>query len=79
MSEPEIEDFISLDDKVRDIQHSHWSSSYIAALSLVESSRVVKYFHALKGPIIDALSVATLGCTHSIALHFRTFKKKAPV
>ena len=33
----------------RDIQHSHWSSSYIAALSLVESSRVLKYLHALKG------------------------------
>ena len=32
---------------------SHWSSSYITALSLVESSRVLKYFHALKGPIID--------------------------
>ena len=32
------------------IQHSHWSSSYNAALSLVESCRVLKYFHALKGP-----------------------------
>ena len=41
------------------IQHSHWSSFYIAALSLVESSRVLKYFHALKGPIIGALSDAT--------------------
>ena len=41
------------------IQHSHWSSSYITALSLVESSRVVKYFHALKGPTIGALSDAT--------------------
>ena len=41
------------------IQHSHWSSSYIAALSLVESFRVVKYFHALKGPIIGVLSDAT--------------------
>ena len=39
----------------RDIQHFHWSSSYIAALSLVESFRVLKYFHALK----DALSDAT--------------------
>ena len=37
------------------IQPSHWSSSYIAALSLVESSRVVKYFHALKGPIVGPL------------------------
>ena len=43
------------------IQHSHWSSSYIAALSLVETCRVLKYFHALEGPIIGALSVATLG------------------
>ena len=35
--------------------------TYIAALSLVESFRVLKYFHALKGPIpiIGALSVAT--------------------
>ena len=41
------------------IQHSHWSSSYNTALSLVQSSRVVKYFHALKGPIIGALSDAT--------------------
>ena len=41
------------------IQPSHWSSSYNTALSLVESFRVVKYFHALKGPIIGALSVAT--------------------
>ena len=31
------------------IQPSHWSSSYNAALSLVESSRLLKYFHALKG------------------------------
>ena len=30
--------------QVRDIQHSHWSSSYITALSLVESFRVLKYF-----------------------------------
>ena len=43
----------------RDIRHSHWSSSYIAALSLVESCRVLKYFHARKGPIIGVLSVAT--------------------
>ena len=42
------------------IQHSHWSSSYNAALSLVQSFRVLKYFHALKGPIIGAFSVATL-------------------
>ena len=41
------------------IQHSHWSSYYNTALSLVESFRMVKYFHALKGPIIDALSDAT--------------------
>ena len=39
------------------IQHSHWSSSYIAALSLVESFRVLKYFHPLKGPFIGVLSV----------------------
>ena len=44
---------------LQDIQSSHWSSSHNAALSLVESFRVVKYFHALKGPIIGALSVAT--------------------
>ena len=43
----------------RDIQHFHWSSSYIAALSLVESFRLLKYFHALKGHIIGALSDAT--------------------
>ena len=41
------------------IQPSHWSSSYLAALSLVQSFRVLKYFHALKGPIIGALSDAT--------------------
>ena len=41
------------------IQHYHWSSSCIAALSLVESCWVLKYFHALKGPIIGALSDAT--------------------
>ena len=41
------------------IELSHWSSSCIAGLSLVESSRVLKYLHALKGPIIGALSVAT--------------------
>ena len=40
-------------------QHSHWPSYYITALSLVESFRMVKYFHALKGPIIGALSDAT--------------------
>ena len=28
--------------------------TYIAALSLVESFRVLKYFHALKGPNIGA-------------------------
>ena len=33
--------------EVRDIQHSHWSSFYIAVLSLVEICRVVKYFHVL--------------------------------
>ena len=43
-----------LDSLREDIQRSHWSSSYIAVLSLVESSRVSKYFHALKG----AFSVA---------------------
>ena len=43
----------------RDIQYSHWSSSYNAALSLFQNSRVLKYFHALKGPISGALSVAT--------------------
>ena len=43
----------------RDIQHSHWSTSYIAALSLVESCSVVKYFHALTGPTRVAHSVAT--------------------
>ena len=36
----------------RDIQHSHWSSSYIAPLSLVENWRVLKYFHALKAPLV---------------------------
>ena len=34
------------------IQHSHWSSSDNTALSLVQSFRVLKYFHARKGPII---------------------------
>ena len=38
---------------VRDIQHSH------AVLSLVESCRRLKYFHELKGPIIDSLSDVT--------------------
>ena len=33
----------------RDIQHSHWSSSYITELSLVESFRVLKHFHYVKG------------------------------
>ena len=42
----------------RDIQPSHWSSSYIAALSLVDSSRVLKYFHA--GRIIGANSDASI-------------------
>ena len=37
------------------IQPSHWSSSYNTALSLVESFRVVKYFHALKGPILGLI------------------------
>ena len=41
------------------IQHSHWSSSYIAALSLVENSGGLKNFHALKGPIIADFSVTT--------------------
>ena len=42
----------------REIQLFHWSSSYSAALSLVQRSRVLKYFHARKGPIIrGALSV----------------------
>ena len=40
-------------------QHSHWSTSSITTLSLVESFRVLKYFHALKGPIIGALGDAT--------------------
>ena len=40
----------------RYIQDSHWSSSYNADLSLVQSCRVFKYFHALKGPIIGGLS-----------------------
>ena len=40
------------------IKHSHWSSSYIAALSLVESCWVLEYFHARKGPIRGTLSVA---------------------
>ena len=31
----------------RDIQHSHWSSSYITSLSLVESCRVLKYFQGI--------------------------------
>ena len=39
----------------RYIQYSHWSSFYIAALSLVENFRVLKYFHELKGPIIDSI------------------------
>ena len=43
----------------RDIQHSHWSSSYITALSLVDSRSVLKYFHAIKGPIIGGLSDAS--------------------
>ena len=38
----------------RDIQHSHWSSPYIAPLLLVQSLGVLKYFHALKGPITGA-------------------------
>ena len=42
----------------RDIKHSHWSSSYNTALSLVESCRVLKYFHALKGPNMGAFNVA---------------------
>ena len=33
----------------RYIQDSHWSSSYNAALSLVESCRVLKYFHSVAG------------------------------
>ena len=41
------------------VLHSHWSSSYITSLSLVESFIVLKYFHALKGPIIGTLSDAT--------------------
>ena len=35
------------------------TSRYSALLSLVESSRVLKYFHAPKGPVIGALSDAT--------------------
>ena len=32
--------------------HSHWSSSYITALSLVQSFRVLKYFHGVATPTI---------------------------
>ena len=46
-------------DLLHRTNHSHWSSSYITVLSLVESYRVLKYFHALKGPIIGGLSVVT--------------------
>ena len=35
-----------------DIQHSHWSSSYNTGLSLVESFRVLKYFHVVARPAI---------------------------
>ena len=49
-SEPTFDplDFQPVSDQ-GDIQHSHWSSSYITPLSLVQSSRVLKYFHPLKG------------------------------
>ena len=49
-SEPTFDplDFQPVSDQ-GDIQRSHWSSSYITPLSLVQSSRVSKYFHALKG------------------------------
>ena len=58
-----------------DIQHSHWSSSYNAALSLVENFRVLKYFHALKGPIIGALSDAT----PAILFHKEPARRKNPL
>ena len=34
------------------IQDSHWSSSYITALSLDESFRVLKYFHSVAMPAL---------------------------
>ena len=36
---------------------AHWSNSYITALSLVESCRVLKYFHPLKSSIIGGSCV----------------------
>ena len=36
----------------RYIQDSHWSSSYIAGISLVESFRVLKYIHSVATPAL---------------------------
>ena len=36
----------------RYIQDSHWSSSYITRLSLVESAKVWKYFHSVAPPAL---------------------------
>ena len=45
---------LDLTTRERDIHHSHWSNSFIAVLSLVESSRLLKYY-AFKGSIKDVL------------------------